>query len=48
MSDALYIIGTAIQVAAYLTGRVSMTVACLAGVVYWLALLAAWKMGSLR
>lgn len=48
MGNALYIIGTALQVYAYTRSGVSFTVACLAGVVYWLALLAGYKMGLVR
>lgn len=48
MGNFLYLFGTLVQVVAYTNYRVSMTVACLAGVAYWLALLFAWKTGAIR
>lgn len=46
--NALYIVGTLLQVVAYVGYRVHVSVLCWAGVAYWLALLMASKWGHLR
>lgn len=47
-NTVLYVLGTVLQVTAYLRGDVSFTVICWANVAYSIALWVAWRAGSLQ
>jgi len=48
VGDALYIVGTLMQMAAYIYCDIRFSVVCAAGIAYWCALYIGFVTGSLK